>query len=140
VRRSLVLRSLFVSVLIVLVFVVPLAILIARVADERAVTLGRSDALALSPILSIAGDPRVAGAVRSVGQRAAPREVSVVLPDGSVLGAGEVLDRDPVADPVALQRARTGEAFVSAVPTGKVVVQPVLRSNGSIAVIRVLVP
>ena len=81
-RRSLVLRSLFVSVLIVLVFVVPLAILISRVADERAVTLGRSDALALSPILSIAGDPRVTGAIVSVSQRARPRDVSVVFPDG----------------------------------------------------------
>ena len=139
-RRSLVLRSLFVSILIVLVFVVPLAVLTARVADERAVTLGRSDALALSPILSIAGDPRVTGAIVSVSQRAKPRDVSVVFPDGSVLGLGQVLDRDPISDPSALAKARTGEAFVRKVSAGKVVYQPVLRSNGSLAVIRVLIP
>ena len=62
-RRSLFIRSLLVSVVMVAVFVVPLAILIARTADERAITQGRSDALALSPILSLAGDPRVTGAI-----------------------------------------------------------------------------
>ena len=97
-RRSLFRRSLFVSSFIVLVFLVPLAVLISRIADERALTLGRTDALALSPILSITGDPRVTGAIVSVGQRALPREVSVVFPDGSVLGLGEVLDRDPIDD------------------------------------------
>lgn len=123
-----------------MVFVIPLAILIARVADERAVALGRSDALALSPIVSIAGDIRASGAILSVGQRARPREVSVVFPDGSVLGQGLVLDRDPIADPVAMTRARTGEAFVRQINRGKVVYQPVLRSNGTLVVIRVFVP
>ena len=139
-RRSLFLRSLFVSSLIVLVFLVPLAVLISRIADERALTLGRTDALALSPILSITGDPRVTGAIVSVGQRALPREVSVVFPDGSVLGLGEVLDRDPIDDRASLARARRGDAFIRPARQGKVVYQPVLRSNGSIAVIRVLVP
>lgn len=139
-RRSLFLRSLFVSVVTVAVFVIPLAILIARVADERALTAGRSDALALSPVLSLAGDPRVTGAIFTIGQRARPREVSVVFPDGSVLGLGAVLDRDPVDDPASLKRARLGEAFVQRSLDGKVVYQPVLRSNGSIAVIRVMVP
>lgn len=138
-RRSLFIRSLLVSVVIVSVFVVPLAILIARTADERAITAGRSDALALSPILSLAGDPRVTGAIVTVGQRARPRDVSVVFPDGSVLGLGAALDRDPIADPPSLQRARS-ESFVHRMSGGKVVYQPVLRSNGSIAVIRVLVP
>lgn len=139
-RRSLFIRSLLVSVVIVSVFIVPLAVLIARTADERAITQGRSDALALSPILSLAGDPRVTGAIVTVGQRARPREVSVVFPDGSVLGLGAVLDRDPIADPSSLQRARSGESFVHRSSGGKVIYQPVLRSNGSIAVIRVLVP
>ncbi len=139
-RRSLFRRSLFVSSFIVLVFLVPLAVLISRIADERALTLGRTDALALSPILSITGDPRVTGAIVSVGQRALPREVSVVFPDGSVLGLGEVLDRDPIDDPASLARARGGDAFIRTTGKGKVVYQPVLRSNGSIAVIRVLVP
>ena len=139
-RRSLFIRSLLVSVVLVAVFVVPLAVLIGRRAEELAITQGRSDALALSPILSLAGDPRVTGAIVTVGQRALPREVSVVFPDGSVLGLGAVLDRDPIADPASLQRARSGEAFVHRMSSGTVVYQPVLRSNASIAVIRVLVP
>ena len=139
-RRSLLFRSLSVSVLIVMVFVVPLAVLISRVAGERAVTLGRSDALALSPILSIAGDIRASGAILAVGQRAKPRQVSVVFPDGSVLGQGQVLDRDPITDPDAMTRARRGEAFVRRVDNGRVVYEPVLRSNGTLAVIRVFIP
>jgi signal transduction histidine kinase len=139
-RRSLFLRSLFVSAFIVLVFVVPLAVLISRLAEQGALTPGRTDALALSPILSLTGDPRVTGAIVTVGQRALPREVSVVFPDGSVLGLGAVLDRDPINDAESLGRARRGEAFIQSTAKGKVVYQPVLRSNGSIAVIRVLVP
>jgi signal transduction histidine kinase len=138
-RRSLVLRSLFVSVLIVFVFLVPLAISISHSADDRAVALGRSDALALSPILAIA-DVGVTGAIESVAKRALPREVSVVFPDGTVMGGGVVLDRDPINDVKALSRARRGESFVQEVAAGKVVYEPLQRSDGSIVVIQVLVP
>lgn len=139
-RRSLAIRSLLVSALTVIVFVVPLAVLVKILAAERALTLGRSDARALAPVLSIAGDPRVTGAIVNVAQRAAPRQVTVVFPDGSVLGAGEVVDVDPIADPVALRRAREGQSFEQPTSSGTIVYEPVLRSNATIAVIRVEVP
>ena len=100
-RKSLALRALIVSTLIVLVFSIPLALLIRGQARTRALTFGRSDARSLAPILSLTGDPRVTGAVVSVAERARPREVSVVFPDGSVLGANQVIDKDPLADPAA---------------------------------------
>lgn len=139
-RRSLAVRSLLVSSLIVLVFVIPLALLVRSTARERAVTFGRSDARALAPIVSLAGNPNVPGSVFAVAQRAKPRVVSVVFSDGSVLGAAEVLDPDPLADPVALKRARSGEAFTQRINGGVVVYEPVPRSNDTTAVVRVFVP
>ncbi len=139
-RKSLALRALIVSTLIVLVFSIPLALLIRGQARTRALTFGRSDARSLAPILSLAGDPRVTGAVVSVAERARPREVSVVFPDGSVLGANQVIDKDPLADPASLERARQGQVFEQKVAGGTVVYEPVLRTNASTAVVRVLVP
>lgn len=139
-RRSLALRSFLVTALIVAVFVVPLALLVRSLARERALTLGRSDARAVTPILSLAGDPRVSGAIRAVGTQGSPRRLTVVFPDGSVLGDDEVVERDRLADPRALARARSGAAFVASTRGGEVVYEPVLRSNGTIAVIRVFVP
>lgn len=139
-RRSLAIRSLLVSAFIVAVFVVPLALLVRSSAEAQALTLGRSDARALTPILSLAGDPRVAGQIDAVARRALPRILTVVFPDGSVLGDGEVIDRDSLADAVALARARAPETFQTHRHGGIILYEPVLRSNGSLAVIRVLVP
>jgi signal transduction histidine kinase len=139
-RRSLALQSFLISSLIVLIFVIPLALLVRTGARERAITNAKSDARALTPILSLAGDPRVTGATSSIGRRARPRQLTVVFPDGSVLGANEVIDQDQLANPAALARARTGQAFVEAAVGGEVLYEPVLRSNASLAVIRVFIP
>jgi signal transduction histidine kinase len=139
-RRSLALRALLISALIVLVFSIPLAVVISSLARERALTFGRSDARALSPIISLAGDPRVTGAIDSVSRRAAPRQVSVLFPDGSVLGSGVVIYEDRLIDPDSFQRALRGESFERKVELGTVIYEPVPRSNGTTAVVRVLVP
>lgn len=139
-RRSLAWRALLVSALIVAVFDVPLALTVARQARDRALTIGRADARALAPIVSVAGDPRVPGAILSVAGAARPRQVSVVFPDGSVLGSGRVIYDDRLADPDSLARAQGGESFNRPVPGGLVIYEPVPRSDGSTAVVRVLVP
>ncbi len=140
IRRSLAIRSLLVSSLIVAVLVVPLAVQIRSIAKERALTFGRSDARALAPILSLAGNPNLSSTVVSVAQRAFPRLLSVVYDDGSVLGAGEVLDPDPLDDSESQRRAINGEAFTKNLNNGVMVYEPVPRSNGSTAVVRVFVP
>ena len=132
-RRSLAIRSLLVSAFLVAVFVVPLALLVRSSAEAQALTLGRSDARALTPLLSLAGDPRVAGQIDAVARRALPRILTVVFPDGSVLGDGEVIDRDSLADAVALARARAPETFQTHRHGGIILYEPVLRSNGSLA-------
>jgi signal transduction histidine kinase len=122
------------------VLIVPLGIQIGSAAKERALTFGRSDARALAPILSLAGNPSVTGSVVAVAQLARPRIVNVIFSDGSVLGAGEVLEPDPFDDPVALRRSRRGEAFTSPLGRDVMIYEPVPRSNGTTAVVRVLVP
>jgi signal transduction histidine kinase len=139
-RRSLAIRSLVISTITVAIFSIPLSLLVRSQAKERALTFGRSDARALAPIVSLAGSPNVTGAVFSVGQRAVPRVVEVVFSDGSVLGADEVVEPDPLDDPAALNRARLGEAFSKEIRNGAVIYEPVPRSNGTTAVVRVFVP
>jgi signal transduction histidine kinase len=139
-RRSLALRALLISLLIVVVFSVPLMLGISRQARTRALTLGRSDARALGPIVSVSGDPRVPGAIANVASRATPRQVSVVFPDGSVLGSGAVIYEDRLVDPASFERAQRGESFENRVRDGVVIYEPVPRSNGTTAVVRVLVP
>jgi signal transduction histidine kinase len=142
VRRSLAIQSFLISSLIILIFVTPLALFVRSSSRDRAIADAKSDARALTPILSLAGDPRVTGAISSIGRRARPRQLSVVFPDGSVLGADEVIDQDRLANPSALARARKGESLVvSSTPLrGEVLYEPVLRSNASLAIIRVFVP
>ncbi len=123
-----------------MVFSVPLALAIARQARDRALTIGRSEARALAPIVSVAGDPRVPGAIVSVAAGAQPRQVSVIFPDGSVLGSGQVIYEDALIDPRSLERAQRGESFERQVRGGLVIYEPVPRSDGTTAVVRVLVP
>lgn len=139
-RRSLAIRSLVLGALLVAVFAVPLAVLVRSSARTSAIEQARADARALTPIISLAGDPRVSGAIVAVSEAARPRRVTVVFPDGSVLGQGAVVERDPIADPEALRRARAGTPTEVRAGGGLVVYEPVLRSNGSVAVIRVLIP
>jgi signal transduction histidine kinase len=138
-RRSLTIRALIVSALIVIVFSVPLGILLARQAEERALTLANSDAQALAPIVSLAGDTRVSGQLTRVAARAGRRQVSILFPDGSVLG-NQPLGKDPFGIPKYIARALAGESFVAPVSGGKVRYESVTRTNDTIAVIRVFVP
>jgi signal transduction histidine kinase len=140
VRRSLLIRTLIVSVLTIVVFTVPLAVLYARGARARALDAAASDARALAPIVSLAGDPRVTGALASVASQARPRQVNLLFPDGSLLGNDSALERDPLASPSLLARAQSGDTFVASVRGGMARYEPVLRSNDTIVVIRVFVP
>jgi signal transduction histidine kinase len=138
-RRSLLVRSLLTSTLIVVIFSVPLALTIRSQAKDRALTFARSDARALAPVVSIAGSPNVTSSIYAVAQRARPRVVTVVFSDFTILGANEVVEPDPYDDPVALRRARSGEAFFVSAKGGLVVYEPVPRSNNTTAVVRVWV-
>jgi signal transduction histidine kinase len=137
-RRSLAIRSLIVSALIVLVFSVPLGILLATQASDRAVSLAATDTRSLVPIVSVAGDTRLFGALTLVATQAAPREVRIVFPDGSVLGADQAVESDPT--PLLTKRALDEGSFLIPYRGGKLRLEPVVRTNSTTAVVRVFIP
>ncbi|MEV4352024.1 HAMP domain-containing sensor histidine kinase [Actinoplanes sp. NPDC049596] len=115
------------TVLVLLAFLVPLALLVRQVAEDRA--MSRADDV-LRTVVPLAGSgDRDATRLAVTAQ---PVPVSVFLPDGGVLGAEA--DRSPA---VRLAAAR-GEALTVAVDDGREIVVPVVSAAGT-TVVRTMV-
>jgi signal transduction histidine kinase len=129
-RRQLIVAALALTSMIVLAFVVPLAVLVRTLAEDRALTNAehRAQVLVLATFVS---EEHVEDAIEEVKAQD-PSPASVVLPDGRVLGDPAPLDAD-------LQLARTGRAFNSTVPGGVAVFVPV-QNGTQVSVVRVFVP
>ncbi|GAA1338488.1 HAMP domain-containing sensor histidine kinase [Saccharothrix algeriensis] len=128
-RRSLALVSLAVTSMVALAFLIPLALVVQQLAQDRAKTDAERQAGALTPVLVITADPaRVEQALASVGGR-----VAVHLAEGGVVGTAR-------ATAEQLREAREeGRAFTADVPGGLVHVQPVLLDRGRVAVVEAFV-
>jgi signal transduction histidine kinase len=113
--------------LVLLAFVIPLALLIRGVAEDRAVGRASADAQALVPLLAT-------GDRDAVGQAAAGAAypVTVYFPDGAQVGA-------PVGRTPAVRLAATGRSFTAATARGREVVVAVGLPGGT-AVVRAEVP
>lgn len=132
-RRQLALMATATTSMVVLAFLIPLAILVQTTVRDRALNSAELEARSLAPVLATERDPAsAAAAVRSVND-AGSGQVTVFLADGSVLGHFMQPDAN-----VAL--ARRGRAFTTPVRDGMAVLVPVVGSDGSIAVIEVVVP
>lgn len=120
--------------MVAIAFVVPLAVLVDDVAEDRALENAGRDASALFPVLAVTGEVEpVAVAVSRTPAGAAGR-MAVHLPSGPAVGA-DLGESDRLDAALAEGRAWTGR-----VPGGVEVISPVVRPDGGIAVIRVLVP
>ncbi|SDT56938.1 Signal transduction histidine kinase [Actinoplanes derwentensis] len=115
-------------VLVLLAFLVPLAVLVRQVAEDRALSRAAD---VIQSIVPLAGAGEAGGLRLIVSAQAVP--VTVFLPDGTVLGAPA--ERTPG---VRLAGTR-GEALTVAVGAGREVVVPVIGVAGT-TVIRALVP
>ena len=129
-RRRLVLITLASTTTIALAFVLPLAVLVRDVAEERALLRGRQVATAVAPTL-LTGDREalqvaLAGADRGL-------TTSVVRSGGDVLGA-------PLPPGVDLGPAFGGAAYTVATDDADVLVTPVIRPDRGTAVVVVSVP
>jgi signal transduction histidine kinase len=106
---------------VVLAFVVPLCLLVLTVAEDRAVSAAQTEAGAVSTVVSAVRDP---GALPDAVLRTAddsPAITSVLMPDGSVLGApADGLGADP-----DVRRALRGESFTERDGDGARVLRPV---------------
>lgn len=140
-RRSLALVSLAVTVLVVLAFLVPLALLVRNQAADRALSSSERDVQAIAAALAVApasGEsdvtPQLAeNVLDAFGSRG---EVSIVFPDDTTVGV-------PFADSPSLAQARSGAAFTAQIPGGAEILVPVLVADapaeGSTVVVRTFV-
>ncbi len=115
--------------LVLLAFLVPIAVLLWREAEQRAISAATLDAQSYAALASV--DPAAAAAVADRGPDA-PR-ISIYLPDGAVLGSQAA--RTPSVDLAAL-----GQAFTADTAGGVEILIPVQGLAGGTAVIRSYVP
>ena len=134
-RRRLALVSAAVTAMVVLAFVVPLAGLVRSLARDRVLVTAereaQTQAQALGVVLPEAG---IRGARVLVGSGELPNDelLTVVLPDGTMLGAQVPLDD-------GFARAAQGEAFRHKVAGGEAIFVPVFLAGEPTAVVRVFV-
>ncbi|MBB5956928.1 signal transduction histidine kinase [Saccharothrix tamanrassetensis] len=130
-RKSLALVSLAVTSMVALAFLIPLALVVRQLAENRALADAERQAGALTPVLVITADPAtVEQAVASTGGR-----VAVHLAEGGVVGS------EVKSTAAQLRTAREdGRAFSEAVPDGWVHMQPVVLDRGRVAVVEAFVP
>lgn len=133
-RRRLVILAAANTLMVVLAFLVPLALLVRTLARDRALNAAELEAQGLAPALSLTDEPdALATAVQATNAGAEDR-LSIVLPGGTVVGA----PTEPDSPNLAL--ARRGRAFSAGAPGGMEVLVPVVLAEGQTAVVRVAVP
>jgi signal transduction histidine kinase len=124
-----VLVSLAVTTMVALAFLVPLALLTRELARDRALGAAEDEAQLAARLLSALGpDAAYEDSFRLLGLD----DVSLVLPDGDVVGASVPQEED-------LGAAQAGAAGTADVPGGAAVYVPVVNAAGEIVVVRVFV-
>jgi signal transduction histidine kinase len=128
-RRRLTLLVAATTVLVLIAFLVPLALLVRQVAADRAISRANDQVRAVVPLVGTSRAGELALSVESLSPL-----VSVYLPDGTVVGA-------PAAATDAVVLARSSrESFTVAGGSGREIVVPVVLAGGGTAVVRTVVP
>ncbi|HSF87156.1 MAG TPA: HAMP domain-containing sensor histidine kinase [Acidimicrobiia bacterium] len=134
-RRRLILLAAAVTLMVALAFVVPLAFLVRDLAADRAIAAGERRAQDVARIIAALAPERgveVASQAVLLGESDG-LEASLVMPDGTVIGA-------PLVEGEVPDLALAGTAFRTDVAGGDVIYTPVIQPDGSTLVVRVLVP
>lgn len=132
-RRWLSLYALSITSIVILAFLLPLAVLIRDLAVDRAMNAAEREAQTVARFASTI-DSSPASLSLLAGTLAAAPDTSVMLSDGSVVGAALPEDID-----VSAARER-GQAYRQPLQDGEAVVVPVLRGDGLPWVIVIAVP
>jgi signal transduction histidine kinase len=130
-RWALVKVALAVTSMVTLAFLIPLGVVIDRIADERALNAAQSRIAAIEPLLAVTTDP--APLERALATLSGPQDVAVLLPDGSVIGD------DHASTSQLIQADANGGALTLSVPGGSEVLQPELVGGGEHTLIAVFV-
>ncbi len=132
-RRWLTLYALSITSIVVLAFLVPLAVLVADLAADRAMSAAEREAQTVARFVStIEGTPESIVALEEI--LATAPDTSVRLSDGTVIGAGIPMSVDLTA---AIER---GQAYQQVLDDGRAVVVPVLRGGDGSWVVILTVP
>ncbi|KKK02325.1 HAMP domain-containing sensor histidine kinase [Micromonospora sp. HK10] len=121
-----------VSVLVLTAFLVPLALLVRTVAADRATVRATADAQSLAPVVGTADPDTVRLTVEQL-TAASGRQISVFLPDGTVLGT-------PAPRTPAVALAARGQSLTAESAGGREVVIAVQGRPDGTGVIRTVVP
>ena len=131
-RARLALLVAAVSVLVVIAFLVPLALLLRTAAEDRATVRATGDAQSLATVVGTADAETIRLTVEQLVAESG-RPVSVFLPDGTVLGS-------PASPTPAVQLAGRGQSLTADTSDGREVVIAVQGRTDGTAVIRTVVP
>ncbi len=132
-RRRFVLVALAVTVMVTLAFAVPLAVMVAAVARDRALSDAERQAGAVATVLLVTADP--AAVTRAVASTSAGRrqEITVHLPSSRTVGASPGW-----ADAGTLARARSLRSAITSDTRGGVVrVRAAPTAGGGVSVVEV---
>ncbi|MGC4807888.1 ATP-binding protein [Micromonospora sp. DT233] len=131
-RARLALLAAAVSVLTLVAFLVPLALLVRDVAEDRATVRATADAQSLVPVVGTADDSTIRLTAEQLAAESG-RPVSVFLPGDTVLGT-------PVPRTPAVALAERGRSLTVASERGREVVIAVQGRADGTGVIRTVVP
>jgi len=134
VRRRLALTVLAVVGMVMVAFLLPLAVLVRVVAEDRALSAAEQEARYLAGVLAAVEDRTSVDVVLGQLNTGKDRSATVWLADGSRLGATV----NPPADELVL--ARGGRSFTSSGGGARRVWVPVRQSDGTTAAAAVTVP
>ena len=124
-RRRLATTAGAVTLMVVLAFVVPLALVVRNVAKDRAEHAAELEARSLAAVLAGSRDPAVLRPIIDSTDAGSPRPATVFLPDGTVLG-----DQTPAG--AELAQAQAGQALTAPVGGGdEAVLVPVQSPEGT---------
>jgi signal transduction histidine kinase len=136
-RWALVKVCVAVTTMVVVAFAVPLGLVIAEMARDRAFSNAEREAAAVAPALSITTDrDQLERVVAAAGSDAG---LAVHIPASGGTGAVDLGRRRAAAADIAAVR-RLGRASTTEVSGGSTLLQPVALSSGEIAVVEVYVP
>jgi signal transduction histidine kinase len=148
VRTTLALVSAAVTSMVAIAFLIPLAAIVRDVARDRAFTSAQLAGAAIEPVLSITTDQATLGRAIASTPAGAEGQLAVYLTTSAAAsgtdgpGTGGTLVGGPQhASAADLRAAATAaRSFITPVPGGYVVLQPVALGSGRLAVTEVYVP
>jgi len=153
VRTALALVSAAVTSMVAIAFLIPLAIIVRDVARDRAFTSAQLAGAAIEPVLAVTTDRTALERAIASTPAGAAGQVAVFLTsggsgtvadgtaDGGTAASGTVVGGPQRASAADLRVATTAaRSFITPVPGGYAVLQPVALADGRLAVTEVYVP